>query len=54
MNICALCGCEMEANTPEMEDRARAELMHYFGDVPPEECDRVCDDCWERIHPERN
>lgn len=36
------------------EEEAKAELKEFFGDVPVEDCDIVCDDCWEKIRPDRH
>jgi hypothetical protein len=46
---CALCGGIFPKD--RNEDEVIAELHKYFGDVPIEECDLVCDACWEKIKP---
>ena len=50
--ICAICKGVFEKTTPE--DEALAELKEYFGDVSVEDCDIVCDDCWEKIRPDKH
>jgi hypothetical protein len=47
--ICAMCGKEDELTTPEVEKVA--ELHEYFGQVDTNDCDTVCDDCWEKVKP---
>jgi len=48
---CAICKGVFEKETPENE--ALAELKKFFGDVSPDDCDIVCDDCWEKIRPDK-
>ncbi len=48
---CAMCGGVFEKTVTE--DEARTELKEFFGDVPVEDCDIVCDDCWEKIRPDK-
>lgn len=31
------------------EDKRLAELKNNFGDVPLEQCERVCDDCYRSV-----
>lgn len=51
--VCAMCGGIFERTTPE--EKTIAELHEMFGgDVSPEECDIVCDDCWQKIRPDKN
>jgi hypothetical protein len=47
---CAMCHRTLECGWSEEE--ALAELKEVWGDVPPEACDQVCDDCWELIRPD--
>lgn len=47
---CAMCKGVFEGTTPE--DEAKAELKEYFGDVSVDDCDIVCDDCWQKIRPD--
>jgi len=49
---CAICKGIFEKSTPE--DEALAELKEFFGDVSPDDCDIVCDDCWEKIRPDKH
>lgn len=49
---CAVCGGVFERTTPE--DEARAELKEFFGDVSVDDCDIVCDDCWEKVRPDKH
>ena len=50
---CAMCGEIFDRTTPKEE--ALAELHEQFGeDVSVEDCDIVCDDCWEKVKPENN
>lgn len=50
--ICAMCGGTFEATIPE--DEAQAELKEFFGDVSVENCELVCDGCWEGIRPDKH
>ena len=47
--ICALCGGEFEKG--QDEESALAELKELWGDVSPDDCELVCDDCWNKIKP---
>ena len=47
--ICAMCHNEFEKGRSEEE--ALLELKETFGDYSPEECELVCDGCWEKIKP---
>ena len=50
--ICAMCKGIFEKETPEEE--AVDELHELFGpDVEVEDCDLVCDDCFEKIRPDK-
>ena len=49
---CALCGNVFVKGQSDAE--ALAEKRAYFGDVPEEDCAVVCEDCWQKIHPQRN
>jgi len=48
---CAICKGVFDKVTPE--DEALAELKEFFGDIPVDECEIVCDDCWEKIRPDK-
>lgn len=50
--VCAMCGGEFEKGLDEAE--ALAELKEVWGDISPDECDQVCDDCWEKVKPANN
>jgi hypothetical protein len=52
MITCDLCKQEFEPARPDEE--AMAECRSYFGNVLKEELAVVCDDCWEKIRPEKN
>lgn len=52
---CGLCGETFNFNVdPDYEAKAEAESHQHFGDIPLEEKVAVCDDCWAKIHPNRN
>ncbi len=44
---CAVCHGVFEKG--QTDEEAEAELKETFGDVPVEECDIVCDDCWQKM-----
>ena len=46
---CAMCDGVFEIEWTEEE--ARAELERYFPGKKAEDCDQVCDVCWEKIKP---
>jgi len=48
---CAMCGYVGECGP---EEDALEELKEEFGDVDPDDCDQVCDDCWEKVRPKNN
>lgn len=53
--VCGLCGGEFVNDDEARPEEAKlAEMRQYFGDVPEEERASVCDDCWMKIHPDRN
>ncbi len=35
----------------QTDAEAAAEMREHFGDVPMDDCEIVCDDCWQKIHP---
>jgi hypothetical protein len=45
--VCAICGGEYIKGVSEEE--AIKEKEEYFGNTPVEECDLVCDDCWNNF-----
>ena len=47
--VCAKCKGVFGKITPENE--ALEELNKFFGNIPIEACDIVCDDCWKKIVP---
>ena len=49
--VCAMCGGKFEEGD---EAEALAELKEIWGDISPDECDQVCDDCWEKVKPANN
>lgn len=49
---CAMCKGVFERTTPE--DKALAELEEFFGDISVDDCDIVCDDCWQKIRPDKH
>jgi hypothetical protein len=49
---CDMCKGEFESDRPQEE--ALAELKRDFGDVSTEQCDQVCDDCYQQVSPENN
>ena len=48
---CAMCGGIFEKTTPEEE--AKAELKKFFGDISINDCNIICDDCWEIVRPDK-
>ena len=50
--ICAMCKGEFDIDWTEEE--AEAELKEEFGDINKEDCEQVCDDCWEKVKPKNN
>ncbi len=44
---CAICGGTFETDRPE-EDVIE-ELNQVFGNVPIQECEIVCDDCYKKL-----
>ena len=44
---CAICRGVFEKQIPE--EKVLEELAEYFGDVSPDDCELVCDDCWEKM-----
>ena len=48
---CAMCGHVDECRP---EEETEAELKAEFGDVSKEDCEQVCDDCWEKVKPSNN
>jgi hypothetical protein len=46
--------CEQECESGWSEAEAIAEKERDFGDVPLEECDQVCDDCYQQVSPQNN
>ena len=50
---CAICGETFHSDWSEEE--AQTELHEQFGeDASVEDCVKVCDDCWEKVRPDRN
>lgn len=47
---CALCGKVYEKGWTD-EEEAMQETNTYWPDTTREECDVVCDDCWQKIKP---
>ena len=47
-----MCGNTFEEDWTEEE--AVAELQENFGDIPLAQCDVVCDDCYNKIQPDKN
>jgi hypothetical protein len=52
--ICAVCGREAPANTPEEEAKAIADVARLFPGEDYRAMDRVCDECYEKVRPENN
>lgn len=48
---CAICKEVFEKETPE--ELALEELKEYFGDISVNDCDIVCEDCWQKIKPKK-
>lgn len=36
------------------EDEAKTELKKFFGDISVEDCVIICDDCWQKIRPDKH
>lgn len=49
---CAMCKGVFKRITPE--DEVLAELKEFFGAVSVDDCELVCDDCWEKIRPDKH
>lgn len=49
---CAMCSGEFESEWTEAE--AVAEKERDFGSVPLDQCDVVCDVCYQQISPQNN
>src|SRR5450755_3189041 len=47
---CAMCGGVFTKGWSEQE--ARAETQSYWPDTPQEDLAVICDDCWQKVHPE--
>ncbi len=47
---CAMCGGVFTKGWSEQE--ARAETQQYWPDTTQEELAVICDDCWQKIHPQ--
>lgn len=47
---CAMCGGVFTKGWSEQE--ARAETQQYWPDTPQEDLAVVCDDCWQKVHPQ--
>ncbi len=48
---CAICGGIFEK--ARTDEEALEESRQIFGDIPKEEMEIVCDDCYEKIKPEK-
>ncbi len=49
---CAM--CKYVFDKAWSDEEAASEAAVYFPNVPLEETELVCDDCWQTIHPTRN
>lgn len=49
--ICAMCGEEFEKGWTDEE--AEAEAKEFYGKIPESEKAIVCDDCFNKIHPNK-
>ncbi len=36
------------------DEEAKAELKLDFGDIPLEECAQICDNCYQKVRPDKN
>jgi hypothetical protein len=52
-DVCAWCNKPLPAHSDEEEAAMQAELKHHFGDARPEETAVICDDCFQRMHPDK-
>ena len=50
--ICEMCGGTFECDGTSEEEKV-AEMKQFFGDLRPEERASVCDDCFQKIHPDK-
>lgn len=48
---CEMCGKTYEKGRTDEE--AIAEMKEHFGEVPKEEQATICDDCFNKIHPDK-
>lgn len=46
---CAMCGGTFESDRPDEEAIAEKDLL--FGAIPMEQCDIICEDCFQSINP---
>ncbi|MDE2097709.1 MAG: hypothetical protein KGL39_10710 [Patescibacteria group bacterium] len=46
--------CQGIFNKGRSDAESLEESRSYFGDVPAEELAIICEDCWQKIHPDRN
>lgn len=52
--ICDFCKKECEVDRAEWtEEQQKAEMKQYFGNLSKEDCARICDDCFQQMHPEK-
>ena len=49
---CAMCKGIFEKAWSEEE--SLAELKSYFGEISKEDCEVICDDCFQRVHPAKH
>ena len=49
---CAMCHYTFQVE--KCHEYVLEESRLYFGEKPLNELEVVCDECWQKIHPERN
>ena len=53
---CAKCGgiFDFQVDAEWNDEKAKEELERSFGNILLEDCDMVCDDCYQKICPDNN
>ena len=53
---CAMCKgiFDFQINEQWSDEKAKEELNREFGDVPLKCCDIICNDCFEKVRPDKH
>jgi hypothetical protein len=54
MAKCACCNRDLKVDDPDQQKAAREEYERYFGRFRREDVAVVCDECFQKMHPENN